>query len=180
MKSLTFITGNLDKVKWTQRYTPLSLEHQNLDLIEIQSLDSREVVEHKVKQAYQILKQPVLVEDTSLIIHALGKLPGTFIKFFLKELGNEGICKLITTSDRSAVAKVVYGLYNGTSLSFWEGELEGTIAKKPLGSNGFGWNPIFIPKGQKKTYAQMTDEEIDQVSLRRIALEKMGKEIKND
>jgi non-canonical purine NTP pyrophosphatase (RdgB/HAM1 family) len=180
MKSLTFITGNLNKVKWTQRYIHLPLEHKKLDLIEIQSLDSKIVVEHKVKEAYAIVKKPVLVEDTSLIFNTWGNLPGTFIKYFIEELGNDGLCKLLTNPDRSAIAKVVYGIYDGINFNIFEGLVEGTISKEALGSNGFGWNSIFIPNGLEKTYAQMTDEEIDQVSIRKIALEKMRKELINE
>ena len=49
--------------------------HEKIDLDEIQSLDLREIVEHKVRQAYEKIKKPVLVEDTSLRFEALGKLP---------------------------------------------------------------------------------------------------------
>jgi len=175
MKSLMFITGNLNKVKQTQKYCPIPLEHKKLDLIEIQSLDVKEVVEHKVKEAYKILKKPVLVEDTSLVFHAMGKLPGPLIKWFLEELGNDGLCKLIT-KNRSATATVMYGFYDGEKIKFFEGIFEGEIAKTPRGKNGFGWDSIFIHKGQKKTYAEMTEEEFDAYNKRRIALEKMKKE----
>jgi len=63
--------------------------HEKIDMDEIQSLDLDEVVEHKVRQAYEIAKKPILVEDTALEFPALGKLPGTFIKFFIQELGHE-------------------------------------------------------------------------------------------
>jgi inosine triphosphate pyrophosphatase len=180
MKSLTFITGNLNKLKWTQRYIHIPLEHKKLDLVEIQSLDSRTVVEHKVKEAFSIVKNPVLVEDTSLIFNAWGNLPGTFVKYFVEELGNEGLCKLLTASDRSAIAKATYGVFDGNKLFFFEGSIQGSIATMPIGNEGFGWNPIFIPNGCEKTYAEMTDEEIDQVSIRKIALEKMRKELINE
>lgn len=176
MKTLTFITGNLNKVKWTQRYTPIPLEHKKLDLTEIQSLDVKEVVKHKVKEAYNILKKPVLVEDTSLIFHALGKLPGPLIKWFLEELGTDGLCKLITDKNREATATVVFGLFDGKKLRLYEGTTKGTVAEKPQGENGFGWDPIFIPNGQNKTHGEMTDEEHDKVSIRRLALEKMRKD----
>ncbi len=178
MKSLMFITGNLNKVKQTQKYCPIPLEHKKLDLIEIQSLDVKEVVEHKVKEAFRILKKPVLVEDTSLIINDLGKLPGTFIKWFLQEIGVEGICKLANGTNRDATTQVLYGFYDGKIIKFFEGKIDGTIATKPRGKNGFGFDSIFIPKGQKKTQAEMTEEEFDTYNKRRIALEKMGKEFK--
>ena len=177
MKSLTFITGNLNKLKWTQRYIHLPLEHKKLDLVEIQSLDSKTVVEHKAKEAFAIVKKPVLVEDTSLIFNAWGNLPGTFVKYFIEELGNVGLCKLLTDSDRSAIAKATYGVFDGNKLFIFEGAIQGSIATMPIGNEGFGWNPIFIPNGCEKTYAEMTDEETDQVSIRKIALEKMRKEL---
>lgn len=173
MRSLTFITGNLNKVTWTKRYMHIPIAHKKLDLLEIQSLDPKKVVEHKVKQAYELLKKPVLVEDTSLTISAWGRLPGPFIKYFLEEIGNDGICKLLTDPDRSAVASVTYGIYDGKNVQFFEGTVNGSISEVPRGNNGFGWNDIFIPEGYNKTYAEMTDNELDEINLRRIALEKM-------
>src|SRR5260221_1069496 len=179
MKSITFITGNLNKVKWTQRYSPVMIEHTKLDLTEVQSLDVKEVVEHKVKEAYSIIKKPVIVEDTSLVFHSLGKLPGPLIKWFLQELGLDRLCKIITDRNRKATATVVYGLFDGKNLRLYEGSAEGSIAKMPKGDDSFGWNPIFIPKGYTKTYGEMTVEEIDKFSIRKKALEKMGKELTN-
>ena len=177
---LVFITGNIDKLHWTQRYIHIPIMHKKLDLVEIQSLDVKEVVEYKVKEAYKILNKPVLVEDTTLIFHAMGKLPGTFIKFFLSEIGNERLCRLLDNHDRSATAIVVFGIYDGTSLHFCEGKINGTIAESPRGKNGFGWDPIFIPEGQTKTHGEMTAEEMDKINIRRIALEKMAKIVKHD
>src|SRR5436853_5299848 len=106
-QTLTFITGNKNKVKWTQKYSPFPVEYKKLDLIEIQSLDGKKVVEHKIKEAYKIIKKPVLVEDTSLVFHSFKSLPGPFIKWFLQELGTNGLCDLITQKDRSATATVM-------------------------------------------------------------------------
>jgi XTP/dITP diphosphohydrolase len=171
MKSLTFITGNLNKLKWTQRYIHIPIEHKKLDLTEIQSLDPKEVIEHKVKEAYKILKKPVLVEDTSLVFHGLGRLPGPFIKWFLEELGTNGLCKIVPKEDRSATAKVTFGMYDGKQLHFYESTQRGSIAENPRGDNGFGWDPSFSPEGLEKTHAELTDDEFDEINLRRRALE---------
>ena len=176
MKSITFITGNQDKADATKRYLHIPMTHKKLELTEIQSLNVKEVVEHKAREAYKILGQPVLVEDTSLTFHALGKLPGPFIKWFLQELGNEGLCNLVK-EDRSATATVLFGLFDGTELHFFEGSSDGIIAQSPRGDNGFGWDSIFIPNGKTKTHAEMTSNELDAISIRRIALEKMKKEL---
>lgn len=171
---LVFITGNAHKVHWTQKYIHVPMTHKKLDLTEIQSLDVKEVVIHKVKEAYKILQQPVMVEDTSVVFHALERLPGPLIKWFLEELGNEGMCKLLQ-DDRRATTTVTFGIYDGKTIHFCQGVVTGTIAEKPRGKNGFGWDPIFIPGGKIKTHGEMSDEEIDEVSSRRIALEELRK-----
>jgi XTP/dITP diphosphohydrolase len=51
-------------------------------------------------------------------------------------------------------------------MEFFEGKVKGQIADKPRGASGFGWNPIFIPDGSDKTYAEMDDEETERFSLR--------------
>ncbi|MBI3289904.1 hypothetical protein HYZ78_00735 [Candidatus Microgenomates bacterium] len=81
IKSLTFVTGNAAKAEQLARHLNFPVKHEKLDLLEIQSLDPTEIIEHKVKEAYKIIKNPVLVEDTSLIFCALGKLPGPLMTF---------------------------------------------------------------------------------------------------
>lgn len=78
-----FITGNQNKANYLSRTIGIQLEHQKLDLDEIQSSDPKKVIEHKVKQAYSLINKPVLVEDTSLGFSAIDGLPGPFIKFFV-------------------------------------------------------------------------------------------------
>lgn len=174
LDSLTFITGNAAKAEQLSRHLEYPVEHQKLDLYEIQSLDLQEIVEHKAKDAFQKLGTPVLVEDTSLRFHALGKLPGPLIKWFLTELDNEGLCKLLNGYRyRSAVAEVCFGLYNGQDLQFFGGNMKGTIASSPRGERGFGWDPIFIPEGYEKTWGEMNEEEQKTSSMRRIALKKL-------
>ena len=80
--NVTFITGNRIKAEHLARHLDYPINHQSIDLDEIQSLDPNEIVTHKVRQAYSLIKRPVLVEDVSLIFNALGKLPGPFIKWF--------------------------------------------------------------------------------------------------
>ena len=170
---LVFVTGNLNKVKQVEKYCHTSLQHKKIDLPEIQSLDTEEVIEHKVKEAYQQLHTPVLVEDVSLRFLALGKLPGTFIKWFLQELAEEGMCRLLDGyTDRSAIAQVTYGLYDGKEVHMFTATANGTIADTPRG-NSWGWNQIFIPEGHTKTYGEMNEEELADVSMRKIALEKL-------
>lgn len=177
--TVTFITGNTSKAEQLGRHLEFPVEHKKLDLHEIQSLDLREIIEHKAKEAYMQIQAPVLVEDTSLIFHALGRLPGPLIKWFLTELDNGGLCKILDGyDDRSALAQVCFGFYDGEELKIFEGEMKGEIAKSPRGDRGFGWDPIFIPEGHTKTWGEMDHEEQKETSMRRIALKKLERYLK--
>lgn len=167
MTSVTFITGNAKKAEFMSKFLGYPVDHRKIELDEIQSLDVLEVIEHKAKQAYDKVKTPVLVEDIGLYFNAMGRLPGVFIRWFLEEIGNEGMCHLLDAyDDRSAVAKVCTAYYNGLLLKIFTGEVNGHISDKPHGDDGFGWNCIFVPSGADKTYAEMDGEETEKFSLR--------------
>lgn len=180
MKNLTFITGNAGKAKYLSDYFHLPVDHVKLDLHEIQSLNLKKIVEDKAKRAYEITKSPTLVEDVSLTFLALKALPGPLIKWFLETLGNEGLCRLLDNFDnRNAFAEVEFAICDGAGVHTFSGSINGTISKSPRGEMGFGWDPIFIPKGYSKTWAEMTDDEKRATSMRKIALEKMSAFLEN-
>ena len=62
---------------------------------------------------------------------------------------------------------------DGSTLRHCYGELEGSIPPEPRGSNGFAWDTIFIPEGQERTFAEMTAEEKNAISMHRVALEEL-------
>jgi inosine triphosphate pyrophosphatase len=164
-KQPIFITGNQNKANYLARILGVELEHHKLDLDEIQSIDPLEVIEHKVKQAYEILKKPVLVEDTSLFFNALGSLPGPFVKFFVTaEDGQNKMCRLLDGfDDRSAYASAVYAYYDGTEMRTFVGRLNGMIAASPRGGGGYGWDGVFEPEGYGgKTRAELSPEDDDE------------------
>jgi len=164
--SVTFITGNQDKADFLARSLGVKLTHKKIELDELQSFSLREITEHKARQAYAAIKGPVLVEDVALTCHALGRLPGTFIKWFLHELSLQQICDLLPDDNRVATAAVCYCLFDGSTLKFFDGEVSGMITTAPRGDNGFGFDPIFIPTGQSQTYGEMSDAGIRRYSLR--------------
>lgn len=175
MQKLTFITGNAGKAKYLSDYFKLPVDHVKLDLHEIQSLNLKEVVEDKARRAYEIVKSPVLVEDVSLTFTAFKALPGPLIKWFFETLGNDGLCRLLDRfDDRTASAEVEFALCDGTGVHTFRGAMEGMVAGNPRGEIGFGWDPIFIPNGHDKTWAEMTDDEKHATSMRKIALEKVS------
>jgi inosine triphosphate pyrophosphatase len=174
MKQLIFITGNQHKADYLAHWLGHPITHHKLDLDEIQSLDPHAVVEHKARQAYAILKEPVLVEDTSLTFTAMGRLPGTLIKWFLEELGNDGLCKIADgLAHRKAVATVTYGFCDGKQVHFFEASVGGTVAPRPRGTNGMGWDPSFIPDGFDRTLAEMTIDDIAPISPRARAVKEL-------
>ena len=167
MSKVTFITGNQGKVDFLARWLGVELDHQKIELDELQSLDLHGIVEHKARQAYQILKCPVLVEDVGLTFHALGKLPGPFIKWFLSELSLQQLCELLPiNADRAATSMVSYCLFDGEQVRFFDGSLQGNIPLLPRGNRGFGFDPIFVPNGSDHTHGEMSDEEIEHFGLR--------------
>ena len=159
MQVVTFITGNQDKADYLAKYLGFPVEHQKLDLDEIQSLDLKEIVEHKVKQAYQQIKKPVIVEDVALEFEALGKLPGPFIRFFVDNVPFETICSMLKGKSRHATARCVFGYYDGQDLQLFEGSLKGEIPETPRGKAGYGWDSFFIPQGYSITRAEMNEED---------------------
>jgi inosine triphosphate pyrophosphatase len=158
MSVVTYITGNPKKAEYLESYLGHHIEYKNVDLDEIQSLDLKEILQHKVRQAYAEVKGPVIVEDTSLELKALGRLPGPFIRFFLEEMDYQDICNLLEGKDRNAVARCMYAYFDGEREEYFEGELLGSIAEEPAGNAGFGFDPIFIPHGYLVTKASLDEE----------------------
>lgn len=159
MQTITFITGNQKKAEYLEKYLWFPIEHKKIDLEEIQSLDLRKIIKHKAIQAYNTLGSAILVEDVSLEFSALGKLPGTFIRFFVEELSMEQICRLLDRKDRSAIARCMFGYYDGKLLEFFEWELKWTISEMPAGNGGFGFDQIFIPEWYNVTRAELSEED---------------------
>jgi non-canonical purine NTP pyrophosphatase (RdgB/HAM1 family) len=171
---ITFITGNPVKAETLSRLLGYPVSHRRLELVEIQSLDLREVVASKAREAYRVVQAPVLIEDSTLVFEAMGRLPGTLIKWFEHELGLEGLCRLADGyPSRAAIGQVLYGLFDGTTLETFYGETRGHIADHPRGENGFGWDPIFIPAGYTRTRGEMTQQEQQECSMRKAALAKL-------
>ncbi len=158
MQKITFITWNQHKADYLAQFLGYPVDHIKLDLDEVQSTDLREIVEHKVKQAYSIVKKPVIVEDVSLEFEELGWLPGPFIKFFVDKVPFQNVCNMIWLN-RNATAKCVFGYYDGKELHLFEWKLDGTITTQPSGENWYGRDQIFIPQWYDVTRASLSPED---------------------
>lgn len=181
---ITFVTGNQSKVDYLAKKLGRPVKHYRLDLVEIQSLDLHEVAEHKARQAYDKLRCPVLVEDVSLVVDAWGDLPGPLIKWFVEanSVSDYGLLSRLADafSDRSATARLVYALYGGDEIHFFEGEMRGTIAKDPAGKRGWGWDHVFINDGQSQTRGELDEQTYDETSYRLKAINKLKLYLENE
>jgi len=169
---LTFITSSANKLAEVECILGRSLAQAAVPLEEIQAIDLEPVVSHKARHAYAHLGRPVLVEDTGLAFAAWNGLPGALIKWFLAALGPQGICKLLRDeTNRAAAATTLFGYDDGGGCRVFAGTVSGVIPEAPRGTNGFGWDAILQPLGSERTFAEMTPEEKDHFSMRRLALE---------
>lgn len=169
-----FVTSNQNKLAEARGIIGGDIDRIDLDIPEIQAIDVSEVVEDKARKAYEQVHQPVLVEDTGLYINAWNGFPGALIRWVLKSVGNDGICKLLQNyQDRSAYAKTSVCFYDGSQFRTFDGRIEGIITDSPRGNQGFGWDPIFQPRGYNSTFAEMSEEEKNGISMRKEAFLKL-------
>lgn len=171
--TMYLITGNANKFKETAQFIP-NLEQLDIDLTEIQSLDPKEIIKHKLQEATKVHKGEFLVEDTSFYMECLNDLPGPYIKWFEKSIGLAKIYE-IAKAFNNFEAKVVitFGYMDkNKNTHYFEATRNGTIVY-PRGNNGFGWDPIFVPEGHTKTHAEMSKEELKQIKLRGEAAQKV-------
>lgn len=169
-------TGNINKLREFNEMLPvhLRLEQINIDLPEPQGVSLDEVVKTKALSAFEATGKFVLVEDSSLEISAWGGLPGALIKWFMQTVGNEGLIRMLRPFElRTATAKTALAFYDGQQVRVFTGAVDGIIVTEARGTKGFGWDPIFQPIGSEKTFGEMTPDEKNKVSMRRMALDNL-------
>lgn len=168
--TLALCTSNVHKWQEACRLVGQVLERVELDLPEVQAATVREVAAAKAKEAFSRLGRPVIIEDAGLELAAFGRFPGPFIKYWESLGGLPSICRALDGSvDRSATAVCVLAVVMPDGVQTFEGRVAGTIALGPRGHNGFGWDTIFVPEGEARTFAEMTAAEKDARSHRRAA-----------
>jgi non-canonical purine NTP pyrophosphatase (RdgB/HAM1 family) len=186
-RDLTFVSGSADKVREYKALLGIAdLRWSNRIIDEPQDASIGVLAMEKLRQlAPQMIGIPYFVEHSGIVIDAWRNLPGGLTRVFLENVGNKGICRMMSSfhgSERTATAIVVIGLRlpDGRERTF-EGKRRGRIADEPVGFSNFGWDPIFIPDGQAegggKTYGQMTMEEKNRTSMRAEATRQLQNEI---
>lgn len=143
----------------------------------------------KAKAIYEKFNIAALADDTGLFVDALNGEPGVFSARYAGESASyaDNCEKLLLNlknvegKERTAEFRSVLCLYiNESEHYFFKGIVEGKIIKLARGTNGFGYDPLFIPKGFAKTYAEMGDEKKNELSHRALALKKFKKFLSRD
>jgi XTP/dITP diphosphohydrolase len=175
--TLCFVSNNKHKHREYCGLIGISdLKLWKLTVTEPQSMNLEMVIEEKIKYVRDSLPRgiPFFVEHTGLFIDGWNGLPGGLTALFMEKVGNDGICRMLqgyVGIDRTARAVVEIGYcHTDGTVNVFRGEVVGTIAQQPRGDNNFGWDPIFVPRGDDRTYAEMTQTEKDKTSMRRDAV----------
>lgn len=170
---MKFVTGNKNKLEEAKAILQKNIERIDLDVDEIQSLDSNEVIIKKVEEIKKHYSKPFFCEDVSVEFNALNGFPGPLIKFLVTTIKAKGLYKILKDyEDKTATAICSIGYFDGKQTHIFKGELKGEIVK-PKGESAFGFDPVFKPIGKKETLAEMTKQEKNEISHRMKALLKL-------
>jgi XTP/dITP diphosphohydrolase len=179
---LVFATNNNHKLLEIRNLLPESYEL--LSMMDVGFADElpethetlAENAEEKALVIFNRFGLPCFADDSGLEVEALGGKPGVYSARYA---GNEkddtkNIIKLLNEmrfiNNRKARFQTVIALIFQNRTHFFEGSIVGTIADAPVGKNGFGYDPVFIPDGFYKTFAEMTATEKNSMSHRAIAV----------
>jgi len=173
------VTTNRGKVKeFSEIFTEYGFNFrvEPMATPELQENDLRKIARYSVFYAYKVLREPVLVEDAGLFIKALNGFPGPYSSYVYKTIGVDGILKLMEdVNEREARFESALAFYSPlTELKIFTGAVRGRISENPRGSKGFGFDPIFVPDGSDKTFAEMDLEEKNRFSHRARAAKKFA------
>lgn len=168
---ILFVTSNSGKAREASFFLGRSIEAHPLELVEIQSLDFDEVVRSKAADAARRLGKRVLVEDSGLQLAAWNGYPGPLTKWVTQSVGQEGLARMLDPfADRRARAVSALALaepgQEPDAVLVAIGQVEGTLASEPRGAHGFGWDVLFVPEGDERTFAEMDEEEKNRRSHR--------------
>ena len=152
----------------------IELERLSIERVEIQADDPEAIAEYSLKALD--IDIPLLIEDSGLYIDKYFGFPGPYSSYALKTIDNEGILKLMEgDKDREARYLSAVAYRDGDTSVTFRGEVKGWIGQEELGTNGFGYDPIFIPsEGDGRTFAEMSAEEKTKMSHRARAFRKLA------
>ena len=139
--------------------------------------------QQKAEYVYDHYRVPCFADDTGLEVEALNGEPGVYSARYAgpQRISEDNIQLLLKNlfdhQNRSARFRTVITLVgiNGESPCYFEGTVEGTITQNRKGTGGFGYDPVFVPNGFDRTFAEMTLNEKNSISHRARAVSKLAK-----
>ncbi len=185
MEKFIFATSNAKKIQEVRgilgsSYEVLSLADINFEGEIPEPYDTiRENSIYKANFFFEKTNLPCIAEDSGLEVDALDRRPSAYSARYAGEERNDitNYKKVLTelgeSENRKARFISIITYKNKEREVVFEGNMEGEIAKSPLGSNGFGYDPIFIPDGYNKTNAELSLEEKNAISHRKKALDEL-------
>jgi XTP/dITP diphosphohydrolase len=185
MDTLIFATNNQNKVDEIRlvlgnRFNIITLKEAGIDIDIPEPHDTLEAnATEKSTVIHQLTHKNCFSEDTGLEVEALNGEPGVKSARYAGEgrSFDNNIDKLLQNlsdkSNRNARFKTVISLVLNDKEYFFEGICAGKIITERKGRNGFGYDPVFIPNGSTKSFAEMTMDEKSMFSHRKKAMEKL-------
>ena len=187
MKKIIFASKNKGKVREVEHILKdlnvhiTSLEDIN-ESIDIEETGStfEENAKIKAKQVYDKFRIPTIADDSGLVVEQLNGTPGIYSSRYAGENGNDAannkkllneLRKFPEPHKAKFVCAAVY--YDGKKFYTATGEMKGKIIHDKRGSNGFGYDPLFIPDGYNVTSAELPPEVKNSISHRFKAFEKL-------
>lgn len=190
MQQLIFASGNRHKAEEIEAALPdgfriLIMKEAGITEDIPEPFDTlEENSKHKAEFLYQRLQQDCFAEDTGLEVEALNGEPGVKSARYAGD-GRDfdaNIDKLLSNlqgnANRRARFRTVFSLIRNGKLFQFEGICNGTILENRSGSGGFGYDPVFLPDGSNKAFAEMTMEEKNSYSHRKKGLDLMTQFLK--
>ena len=152
----------------------VELERLSIDRVEIQADDPELIAEYSLRVLD--VDVPILIEDAGLYIDKYYGFPGPYSSYALRTIDNEGILKLMEgETERGARYLSAVAFRDGDTSVTFTGEVVGRIAMETRGTNGFGYDPIFMPEeGDGRTFGEMSAAEKARISHRARAFRKLG------
>ncbi len=179
-----FITKNAHKVIEAAE----AIRGFNIDLAEapegvekeeVQSDSIEEISLRAAKEAMKIFNEPFVVEDDGLFMDAYGGFPGPYTAYAYRTIGLRGVIALARAAgDYRASFRSALTLHVNGRLYLFTRSVKGRISDQPRGAQGFGFDPVFVPEGMTRTFAEMTAEEKSELSHRALAFRQMAAYLK--
>lgn len=187
MKKLVFATNNPHKLEEIRAILGSKLEILSLadigcdaDIPETaETLEGNALI--KAHYVYDNYKLDCFADDTGLEVDALHGLPGVHTARYAypdRHDPEANMVKLLEAlrenNDRNARFRTVIALIEKGNEHLFEGVVEGVIAREKSGTQGFGYDPVFIPEGNSKTFAELGEDIKNTISHRARAVQKLA------